>query len=780
MMGGQAALAQSVFVRAYDPLYTDTRILPNGPQGVVMGGSTFRNGQLGSDFVMLQIDSAGKVQQSFRYDHLRIDRLRFLRRLPNGGYLFGGHGWTSVGPNGLLDPDSARLVVGRLSPGFQLQDIRSFQVGTPARGGVLTGLEPTQDSGYVFSCLLNANQSNQSLLLVKVDKQGQLQGQRAFPHVQDLSLPFPNNNLIIRQNGELVAARHYLQAGDHRIDLIGLNDSLLNATPNLWQETYSAQAFYDLAYDPVEDSLGLFFRAVAPSNRYGFAKFDGQGQLAWGAEELGSPISLTPPRQVVMKMGQGRIGVLIDNRVTFWGRQGVDPRGLANPYRGRMEDFTANQGTIFLAATVSLNTQLHPLLIRSDLADTTGNCYTYYLQNARFLPLAPARPGNVLTPFLLNLNVRNGSATAPRTVWPIADSLLCIGTGNVWPGDANSDGAANKRDALYVGLAFDIDGPPRTPVNQDSNWRATNAPNWFAASGYLNGADFKHADCNGDGKIDRKDLRPIVLNYAQTHGKNAFDPCSGTDPNRPPLYLKAHRDSVTVGDTLRVWLMAGDSSRKVDSLYGVAFSLNYASHLIDSAKIRMRPISSWLAPTDSLLFLQKNFFLDGYSDVALSKAETGQQGGALKSNSHGAGPLAYFEIVTIDDLVGKRDFLYEDLALSIDNVFALTLSEQQVCFNLQADTVVLVQEQATTALEEKILSDRVRVFPNPATDLLYIQVPSAGRHEVVLWDGVGKNAGNWQGQGPAFQVSVAGLVPGLYLLQGKSEAGIWIKKVWVK
>lgn len=770
-------LAQEVFVKAYDPLISDPLIEQDGSH-LLVGGST-RAGVLGTDFALMRVDTAGEVLQSFTYNHDFADELRFIRKTRGGGYLFGGHSWSAT-PSGVnRDVDSAKIVVGRLDANFQVIYVREYDFGNAHRGGVMTGLEQTLDGGYAFTVQVNAKAINQNLIVVKVSRTGVFEAERIFAHVHTSSFPFPSNNLIVKQNGDLVISRHTVDGnGNHYAELIGLVDSLVpNNSYIKWRTNYEASAIHALAYHAGQDSMAIFFQAANGSS-YGLAKADGEGDISWGAEELGSLAALAPPKRVRLKMRGAFIMSLVDNRVTFWPGQGQTPKGIANPYQGVMSDFDAISGKVYLSANILLNRRRHPIIVKSSVNDQTGNCYTYFLQNARFLSLNPVKRATAPTLILFSSATNESVDSVTRTVLTMADTTLCVGSGQVWPGDANSDGGANNRDALYVGLAFDEAGPPRASAEQDSAWRATKALNWFSTNGGLvNGADKKHADCNGDGAINRKDLRPIILNYSQTHGKTSFDPC---DPNvsYPPLYLEADADTVEAGDSIRVWVVAGDSSFPVDSLYGISFGLSYDMMLLDTVGVDFHAVSSWINPRDSLLWLEKDFFMDGETEVAISKAESGP--GIVKTNSHGHGKIAYFDIFTVDDIIFKRDIAYEDLHLDIKDIFAITLSETQVCFDVQADTIVIFQKGPNTAIGPEIIDEAVRLYPNPATHGVQVHTPSLPDQQIVLYDATGRIIKQWTTQGPHHQLSLLGLAPGFYILAGEAHGKRWTKKLVIR
>ena len=772
--------AQQVFVKAYDPLVYGA-VMESTSDKLIVAGTT-DGGNIGTDFAVLVVDTAGEVLQSFSYDYGDIDELKFIRQLGAGNsFLFGGHSWSWSAAGVSQNPDSAKIVIGRVNASLNTVYVKEFDFGANHRGGVLTGLEQTNDGGVVFTVLLNARSTIQQLVVVKLDRSGMIERQRVFNHVHNLNHPIPSNNLVVKQNGDLVISRHLLDVnGNHYGELIGLRDSLLPNNGYIkWRTNYEVSAIHALAIHPSNDSLSVFFQA-GNGTSYGVAKADPEGDIIWGAEEIGSLIALAPPKRVRLKMRGDFILTMVDNRVTYWTKPGVKPIGLSNPYHGVMTDFETLQGKVYLGASILLGDARRSILVKSTASDQTGNCFTYFLNNARFLSLNPIKRANAITIGLVNLAINTQDSSVNRLNLVMEDTVLCVGIGDVWPGDANSDGNANNRDALYVGLGFDLAGPART--DRDSVWKALASVNWYSTpNGSLalsmnNGADYKHSDCNGDGLIDRKDLRPILKNYSQMHGKQGLNPCDDPTAIFPPLYLEAENDTVEVGDTLRVWVFAGDPTSPVDSLYGISFDLGYDMMLLDTLGVNFRPVNSWLARRDSLLWLEQDFFMQGETEIALSKAEPGS--GGIKVNSHGHGKIAYFDIFTIDDIIHKKEFAYEDLRLDIKDVFALTLSETQVCFDIHADTVVLFQKKdSTTAIDPEIITNEVSLHPNPAQDWIDLHTPALANQEIVLYDVTGRILMQWYRSGPHHQLSLMGLKPGFYYLTGYADGKQWTKKM---
>ena len=103
----------------------------------------------------------------------------------------------------------------------------------------------------------------------------------------------------------------------------------------------------------------------------------------------------------------------------------------------------------------------------------------------------------------------------------------------VWPGDANFDNIADHHDLLNIGLAFGKEGPERNTDN--ISWEAQIAENWEGR--FIDGLNFKHADCNGDGLINERDIEVINENYLLTHGSVIDSKLPIGGENDPALYV---------------------------------------------------------------------------------------------------------------------------------------------------------------------------------------------------------------------------------------------------
>ncbi|HSH66132.1 MAG TPA: T9SS type A sorting domain-containing protein, partial [Bacteroidia bacterium] len=202
---------------------------------------------------------------------------------------------------------------------------------------------------------------------------------------------------------------------------------------------------------------------------------------------------------------------------------------------------------------------------------------------------------------------------------PVVDS--------VWPGDANNDLTANNLDLLNIGLYYGETGNARATVN--NNWQAFPSLNWNKIQS--NGADMKHADCNGDGSINANDTLAIHQNFSSVH--------SFTTPTEefviapPMLQFKTDKLTYAPGDWVTVDIIAGTSQVTVENFYGIAFNVNYPSGLVESGTEKLTFNESWLlnSNTSALTFAK---IQPGFNMIFAAETRTDH------SNKNGYGTIA--------------------------------------------------------------------------------------------------------------------------------------------
>ncbi|MEM7655956.1 MAG: PKD domain-containing protein [Bacteroidota bacterium] len=334
---------------------------------------------------------------------------------------------------------------------------------------------------------------------------------------------------------------------------------------------------------------------------------------------------------------------------------------------------------------------------------------------------------------------------------------IVIGPECVWPGDANNDGIANNQDVLALGLGFGFTGPPR--FGASLNWEGQPTDSWSDSLSI--GINAAYADTDGDADVDSDDTLAISLNYGLTHNKTSQTSGSGLS-----MYFDTTSivGPIVVGSPLSLPIMLGTASLPVDSIHGIAFTVNYQSHLVDTNTMNVQATSGWFG-TD-LLQLRKDFYLDGLIDVGLSKKD--------QINSNGSGQIAAATFVMIDD-IAKRP-VTDTLRLTFSDIYAITASGAEVAVSGIPANIVVVENKVSS--QEEAWMRQLSVFPNPSRNHFRLSSEGIRITSCAVLDVQGKLV--WESSPAAMtevQIPAETWSSGMYLLRVQTSEGTWTHKL---
>ncbi len=291
---------------------------------------------------------------------------------------------------------------------------------------------------------------------------------------------------------------------------------------------------------------------------------------------------------------------------------------------------------------------------------------------------------------------------------------MCHITDCVWPGDANGDRLANNYDLLNLGIGFGRQGPPRpfyplpdTPLA----WLPGYAMNWDQWIGVIN---YKHLDCDGNGRINTDDLEAIRYNYTPdlTFQANSI-------PGAPPVRITTPADTYffQAGADILIEgaIELGSASLPFEDLHGLAFDLKVISPLGPGTTLTLsaEPNSFLFDSLDSLLELSvpvklANNPAERY-DYALSRpAPTGIAG---------FGPAVRFGLIIESDIIGGLQI--GDVDIILEKFKAIDSSGEPLPIELVNDTLSLrLVRDNVSGSREATVQPPLRIFPNPASDRL--------------------------------------------------------------
>ncbi|MDX2134122.1 MAG: hypothetical protein SFV52_05030 [Saprospiraceae bacterium] len=276
----------------------------------------------------------------------------------------------------------------------------------------------------------------------------------------------------------------------------------------------------------------------------------------------------------------------------------------------------------------------------------------------------------------------------------------------LWPGDVNNNGIVNAVDLLWLGLAYNAEGPERP--NATTLWQAQplGAP-W--AQNFPGGLNYAYADCDGDGEVDDDDLNDAIdSNFRLTHGTVQPDGYANATPgsNNPRLRFTPSTLNAVPGQVITVEVDLGDAGQPVPSFYGIAFTTAYSAELVDNGgqAITFDDDDDWMAPEPDEPF--EHLFK---RDIPAGETEIG----LVRTNqipvSNGFGHIGSFSIIIEDIIVGLT---IDTFILQIDSV--RLIDHTNAVYPVVPDTVMVIVSNPMSTQNGEIQTTPVHLYPSPA------------------------------------------------------------------
>lgn len=321
---------------------------------------------------------------------------------------------------------------------------------------------------------------------------------------------------------------------------------------------------------------------------------------------------------------------------------------------------------------------------------------------------------------------------------------------DVWPGDANADFVADHYDILNIGRGWNHAGAARAGAS--TNWVAQPASDWQNA--FPSGLNHKHGDCNGDGTIDSLDLDVITLNFGQTHLKDQAQKQVGV-----PLSIATPTGTFTHGETVNFPVSLGTSAEPANSVYGVAFTVNYDENMFDASSFDISFDNNWLANGngEAITYFNHNE-LDGTVDIAISRND--------QTDISGLGELCNISLTLKDNL----PFAYVVTDLTVRGSVLEDYAENSLDVSELDAEVTSAAPEDTGSVGINELALQLGVYPNPANSSLTVTT-NVQLSELTIYNLAGQQVLNVQTPNTSAHIDIADLQNGVYILSGETTDG---------
>ena len=349
------------------------------------------------------------------------------------------------------------------------------------------------------------------------------------------------------------------------------------------------------------------------------------------------------------------------------------------------------------------------------------------------------------------------------------EASICDYTDCVYPGDADGDGFANVYDLLNISLGYGTVGPPRTDAG--FSWEAAYSPNWEEAT--LNGLNYKHLDCNGDGYINELDLLGIETNY--TPSDNVI---GVTEVGAPEIWLEFTQDTIYIDEdspsffTVEAKLMVAHPNNPVDDLKGFSLVMDYPEDLVQEGSPTFDyHDNSFFGNTNQIIWMPQDRPVEGKFDVGFANKW---------GTASGDGEIGTLQIIIVGDIIGGRSEAYTPIKISLKDITAINDNGAIKALGIPIDAeMTVVNSFNTTATNEQFVSDKVSVYPNPATDALTIDLGDLTGERLEVYNTVGQRLMVRKMQNQKVTLDIRDLEKGVHLVKVWTDEGVAVKKVLI-
>ena len=330
----------------------------------------------------------------------------------------------------------------------------------------------------------------------------------------------------------------------------------------------------------------------------------------------------------------------------------------------------------------------------------------------------------------------------------------------VFPGDANHDGVVNLLDIFSIGLKYTYNTTAR--FTQGNQWIGQHA---FNTGIIRQGADIKHADCNGDGQINEVDIDAIKENYTFTHNSNKSTSAGSSDCDYPLAISQS--STAKEGTDFQINIKLGEILDTVTDVYAVNFTLNYNNTFVVPNTMHTEALDSWFG-IDGGNFIRADVdnYTNGEMEITIS--------GTNLMNRSGGGDIITAAWTMEDHVVPSMD-ISSDMIFNISDITIINFNEDTLdaC---AIDTFITVFHKDAVAIST-IDNQLIEIYPNPATTIINI-ISEATIEKIELISTSGKLVVSKSFNSESIDVSK--LNKGVYFLKLYSNGFSYLEKLIIQ
>jgi hypothetical protein len=339
------------------------------------------------------------------------------------------------------------------------------------------------------------------------------------------------------------------------------------------------------------------------------------------------------------------------------------------------------------------------------------------------------------------------------------------------PGDANNNGRVDYLDILHTGYAYGSIGPMR--LNATGGPSVQGIPLLWPAD-FPDGVNYAHADADGNGLIDWHDFLAIFVNYdVQLDSVEEVVLQQGIPGMDARLGFQQSSSAFTIfpGDMLELPILLEFPPNMPTAINGLAFRLEFDDRYFQHVAINTE--ESWMTADGAFVFQTQPYLTaqNSIADVAMTRF--GQ------NPVSGIGPVAKAGIIIEDDLIGLLITPADTIETFIRILDVLVKDGDFDDIPIVTDSIRIVIRHPESLVRQRELQRNtlLHVFPNPTTNTVWITSPQP-LLELALYNGAGQLVAQESLSGQYNrQWQLGHLSPGIYVVHGRTEAGIFHQRI---
>lgn len=244
-----------------------------------------------------------------------------------------------------------------------------------------------------------------------------------------------------------------------------------------------------------------------------------------------------------------------------------------------------------------------------------------------------------------------------------------------------------------------------------------------------------------------------------------------------PVYLKFRADKVYILEEGNVEIVAdlyiGTWENPAQNVYTASLDLTFPSDVVfsNSTSFRYNP-SSFFGKEDNVVVLNKapGALKEGSLNISISRNDG--------KSINGFGKVGEVQFVILGDLIGSRNVDETFFTVKAEHIKLVDVDGNELPHETDEAGATITIVNDILAREGRALNTpQATVFPNPASDQLYIQLRNLTGERLEIFNVAGQRVLSDQVRGDQLAIDTKGLRSGLYTIKIHTEEGVITRRV---